>query len=755
MAAHDVALENGQARVASISAARTGTGVPLGAAAHWSAIAGAHQGVATRGGFLDLIGARAMEPEYRALGVLYGLIDGAAFTAMADELAAWIAVEGAPTLPTPPLNPRITVGDGQLDVVWDPPASDGSAAIISYKVTNITTGGVSVVAAPTTHKLYTLLTNGTSYSFKVVATNSKGDSVASATVTANPAGVARRYDFGPGADAPAATWLPAAAGTTSLGTFTDTTNTSFPIEFRSGIYGLDPGAGFGIQLPCETGDWLVDIGGAEWTFNTIGQRVTDIAFVTDAGTVNVARDFDPFAAYGYATPYTKQFVIRVPPGGHGARLIMPERLAKDHAFVTAITVTSIPVGSRTLSPDLPIPGGGGGGGGGVGLVPLGDSSGFKSKAFVNTHWTYINVAFYSNTTTMTSLALSTFGGHVRDGCPGKITNGDQFIGTRFWQWVVANNLKIIYISPSTAFANFSSHVVNRQVMESVPGAAACIVGVEPPNERDFAYAGNPAGFQAEITTFCNAWAGYTLFAPSMGSWPTAAGYNVFANDPRFAYGNDHSYMGVDWSPSDNQMAQAISLQSIIVGNRPHACTEAGHGTYSGGIGPDGTTGPNTGNPPLTEAQQADSYLREQLDRDRFGYTFFTLYELGDETTVNNYETRLGCYHTDYTDKPSGAALRFLRSFYSSDPGTITNCPVTITGADANTRYNLRQRNGAWLLACWQQGNTPAPAALTFTFPSNRSCASWNLRTTAAIASSATTTSFAVSSTGTPTMVVIS
>lgn len=752
MAAEDVALILAQGGVAQLEAVKSG--LPIGAATQWGLIAVAYQGISARGGDLDLAGAVALEAPYRQLGVIYGAVDGKSFTAWADALAVWIGVVGAPSVPTAPLNPMALSGDTQITITWEPPAYDGNSAITGYKVTRLDNSAVQTVAGNVLTATFTLLINGNNYSFNVKAVNALGDSIASATVTANPVGISRRYDFGPPGDAPAATWLAAPPLTNVLGTYTDTTDLSFPIEFRSGVYGLDPAGGNGITFPLEEGDWSGQLAGAEFTFNQVGLRSSDIAFVTDSGTVTVARAFDPFAQFGFGTPYTLNFTIRVPAGGHGARLIMPE--IADHGFLTAATWTGIPVGSQTLSPDIPPPGGGGGGGGGVGLVPLGNSTSFKSKIFVNTHWRYTNITFYGGgggPANFTALAVAAFGGNVRDECPGKVIGGDQTIGTRFWQWVVANNLRVIYVSMSSAFGNVSSHAVNRQVMEAVPGAAAHIYAVEAPNEIDFQFSSG-AQRQAEIDNFCTAWAGYPLVAPSVGNWPNQAAYDLWLNDTRFTYGNDHSYMGSDYGPTDTKMAQAISLSSRIVGNRPKFSTEHGHGTYAGGIGPDGTTGPNPGNPPLTEDQQADSYLREQLDRDRFGYTAFCLYELGDEyVSPVTYESRLGLFHPDWTDKPSGAAIKRLRAFYSSDPATITNCPVTITGESSITRRNLRQRNGAWLLAMWEQGNTPATKTVTLTFTTSRNVVVSNLRTGAAV-SNTTGTVHTVVSSATPVMCVI-
>ena len=80
-------------------------------------------------------------------------------------------IPGAPTIGT------ATAGNGQATVTFTAPASDGNSAITNYTVTsnpgNITATGS---ASPIT---VTGLTNGTSYTFTVTATNAVGTSLAS------------------------------------------------------------------------------------------------------------------------------------------------------------------------------------------------------------------------------------------------------------------------------------------------------------------------------------------------------------------------------------------------------------------------------------------------------------------------------------------------------------------------------------------------------------------------------------------------
>ncbi|MGE4273710.1 MAG: cell wall-binding repeat-containing protein [Desulfitobacterium sp.] len=83
------------------------------------------------------------------------------------------------TVPDAPTNVTAVAGDGQAAISFTPPASNGGALITGYTVTanpggaNTTTGSGSTIA------VVTGLTNGTSYTFTVRASNSIGTSVAS------------------------------------------------------------------------------------------------------------------------------------------------------------------------------------------------------------------------------------------------------------------------------------------------------------------------------------------------------------------------------------------------------------------------------------------------------------------------------------------------------------------------------------------------------------------------------------------------
>jgi hypothetical protein len=97
--------------------------------------------------------------------------------------AAPVTVPGAPTIGT------VTGGNAQATVTWTAPASTGGAPVTGYRIDvyagSGTTPATSVSAAATaTSAVVPGLTNGTSYTFTVTATNAAGNSPTSARSTA-------------------------------------------------------------------------------------------------------------------------------------------------------------------------------------------------------------------------------------------------------------------------------------------------------------------------------------------------------------------------------------------------------------------------------------------------------------------------------------------------------------------------------------------------------------------------------------------
>jgi len=81
------------------------------------------------------------------------------------------------TVPGAPLNVSAVRGNGQATVNFSVPASDGGSAILSYTVTSLPGG--KTASGTGTSVTVSGLTNGTSYTFSVTATNSIGTSLPS------------------------------------------------------------------------------------------------------------------------------------------------------------------------------------------------------------------------------------------------------------------------------------------------------------------------------------------------------------------------------------------------------------------------------------------------------------------------------------------------------------------------------------------------------------------------------------------------
>jgi len=129
---------------------------------------------------VDQFGSFVYDPNAGFYGLdtfTYRAFDGAAYSNLATVT---ITVHPVADAPEPPTGVSATPGNGEATVTWTAPA-DGGSPITGYTVTSAP-GGFTCTTA-TTSCVVTGLTNGTAYTFTVVAQNSAGASSASAAST--------------------------------------------------------------------------------------------------------------------------------------------------------------------------------------------------------------------------------------------------------------------------------------------------------------------------------------------------------------------------------------------------------------------------------------------------------------------------------------------------------------------------------------------------------------------------------------------
>ncbi len=200
-------------------------------------------------------------------------------------------VPDAPTIGT------ATAGDAQATVTFTAPASDGGAAITTYTATSSPGGFTGTCAGPTACSItVTGLTNGTSYTFTVTATNSVGTGSASAASNAVTPKTAQTITFAnPGAQN---------FGTTP--TLTATADSGLTVTFSSSTTGVCTITSGGALTFVSAGTCTIDAdqagNGTYAAAPTVSRSFSVNAVVPDAPIIGTATAGDASASVSFTAP---------------------------------------------------------------------------------------------------------------------------------------------------------------------------------------------------------------------------------------------------------------------------------------------------------------------------------------------------------------------------------------------------------------------------------------------------------------------
>jgi hypothetical protein len=250
--------------------------------------------------------------------------DGTTSTAFAPVTVA-LNPPGAPT------GAVATPGDGQATVTWSAPSSDGGGHVIRYTVTATPDGHQAVVDGTTLSAVVSGLTNGTSYTFTVVATNSTGNGPPSL---------------------PSNAVIPTSSGATVPEPPTNVTAT--PGNARANVTWSAPSSDGGSSITGYTvtanpGGQTASVNGSTFTANVTGlSNGTSYTFTVIA--TNMVGDSDPSSASNAVTPRTVPGAptnVVATAGNQSASVTWSAPSSNGGSPITSYTVTSTTGGFST------------------------------------------------------------------------------------------------------------------------------------------------------------------------------------------------------------------------------------------------------------------------------------------------------------------------------------------------------------------------------------------------------------------------
>ena len=220
-----------------------------------------------------------------------------ASVAVADLTGNGITASNVVSAPDAPTIGTAVAGDGQASVTFTAPGSNGGSAITTYTATASPGGATGSCAGPAACTIaVTGLTNGTTYTFTVTATNAVGTSVASgATSAVTPKGNQTITFANPGAQN---------FGTTP--TLSASSNSALSVAFSSSTTGVCTITSGGALTFVTAGICTIDAdqsgNGSYAAATTVSRSFTVNAVVPGAPTAASAAASDTQASIGFNAP---------------------------------------------------------------------------------------------------------------------------------------------------------------------------------------------------------------------------------------------------------------------------------------------------------------------------------------------------------------------------------------------------------------------------------------------------------------------